>query len=155
MSKEKIDTKGIKEYNNIKEVIYRAAEEYKDKIAFQIKIKTDKKKETEYEYITYTRLLEDINSLGAMLYSKGYKGKRIAVIGKNRYEWIVSHLANLLGGIISIPLDKDLQVDELESSLVRSKADAIVFDPKQKEKIEEVKSRNNTNIKEYISMEEL
>ena len=155
MSKEKIDTKGIKEYNNIKEVIYRAAEEYKDKIAFQIKIKTDKKKEIEYEYITYTRLLEDINSLGAMLYSKGYKGKRIAVIGKNRYEWIVSHLANLLGGIISIPLDKDLQVDELESSLVRSKADAIVFDPKQKEKIEEVKSRNNTNIKEYISMEEL
>ena len=155
MSKEKIDTKGIKEYNNIKEVIYRAAEEYKDKIAFQIKIKTDKKKETEYEYITYTRLLEDINSLGAMLYSKGYKGKRIAVIGKNRYEWIVSHLANLLGGIISIPLDKDLQVDELESSLVRSKADAIVFDSKQKEKIEEVKSRNNTNIKEYISMEEL
>ena len=155
MSKEKIDTKGIKEYNNIKEVIYRSAEEYKDKIAFQIKIKTDKKKETEYEYITYTRLLEDINSLGAMLYSKGYKGKRIAVIGKNRYEWIVSHLANLLGGIISIPLDKDLQVDELESSLVRSKADAIVFDPKQKEKIEEVKSRNNTNIKEYISMEEL
>ena len=40
MSKEKIDTKGIKEYNNIKEVIYRSAEEYKDKIAFQIKITT-------------------------------------------------------------------------------------------------------------------
>ena len=155
MTNNKINTNGIKEYNNIKEVIYRASEEYKDKIAFQIKLKTEKGKETEYEYITYTRLLEDINNLGAKLYSMGYKGKRIAIIGKNRYEWILAHLTNLLGGVISIPLDKDLQIDELESSLIRSKADAIVFDPKQKEKIEEIKARNNTNIKEYISMDKL
>ena len=141
MSKEKIDTKGIKEYNNIKEVIYRSAEEYKDKIAFQIKIKTDKKKETEYEYITYTRLLEDINSLGTELFSMGYKGKRIAVIGKNRYEWILTHLTNLFGGIVSAPLDKDLQLDELENSIIRSKADAIVFEPKILEFIEKNKRK--------------
>ncbi len=153
MSKNEINTKGIKEYNNIKEIIYRAKEDYNDKIAFQIKVKVGK--ETEYEYITYTQLLEDINNLGARLYQLGYKGKRIAIIGKNRYEWELAHLANLLGGIISIPLDKDLQVDELESSIIRSKADAIVFDPKQLEKIEEIKSRKSTKLQEYICMDEI
>ena len=153
MSKNEINTKGIKEYNNIKEIIYRAKEDYNDKIAFQIKVKVGK--ETEYEYITYTQLLEDINNLGARLYQLGYKGKRIAVIGKNRYEWELAHLANLLGGIISIPLDKDLQVDELESSIIRSKADAIVFDRKQLEKIEEIKSRKSTKLQEYICMDDI
>ena len=74
--------------------------------------------------------LEEINKLGSALYKLGLKGKRVAIIGKNRYEWAVAHLANLLGGIVCVPLDKDLQYEELESSLIRSKADAIVFDEK-------------------------
>ena|GEM_PF-4153614 len=51
-----------------------------------------------------------------------------------------------------MPLDKELQVDELENSMIRSKIEAIVFDEKQKDKIEEIKQRGNTNIKQYISM---
>lgn len=39
-----------KEFNNIKEIIYNSAEEYKDRIAFTIKHKEDKK--VEYEDIT-------------------------------------------------------------------------------------------------------
>lgn len=58
----------------------------------------------------------------------GLKNKRIAIVGRNRYEWVLAHLTNLLGGIVSIPLDKDLQIDELENSLIRSKADAVIFD---------------------------
>ncbi len=149
----KKNNKKIKEYGNIKDIIYNSAIEYKDKSAFQIKLK--KGKEISYEFISYQRLLDDVNDFGTMLYSIGYKGRRIAIIGKNRYEWVVAHLANLFGGIVSIPLDKDLQIGELESSLIRSHADAIVFDSKQIEKIEELKLRNSTQIKEFICMEEL
>ena len=100
-------------------------------------------------------LLEQINALGTKLYSMGLKNKRIAILGRNRYEWALGHLTSLLGGIISVPLDKDLQVDELENSLIRSKTDAIYFDEKYIEKIEEIKNRNNTNVKEYICMSKL
>ena len=74
----------------------------------------------------------------------GLKDKRIAIVGRNRYEWVITHLSNLLGGIVSIPLDKELQVDELESCLERSKADVVVFDEKYTENIEEIKKRQNT-----------
>ena len=140
------------EFNNIKEIIYNSVEQYSKNIAFVIKHTENKK--IEYENITYKQLLEDINKLGTAVYSLGFKGKRIAVIGRNSYEWAIAHLSNLLGGNVSVPLDKDLQYDELESSLIRSKADMIFFDKKYEEKISQIKEKNNTNLKEYVCFEE-
>ena len=149
MKKEKI----VQEFKDIKELIYNSAKTYANNIAFVVKHQEGKNKT--YENITYKMLLEQINALGTKLYSMGFKNKRIAILGRNRYEWALGHLTSLLGGIVSIPLDKDLQIDELESSLMRSKADAIYFDEKYIEKIEEIKNRNNTNVKEYICMSKL
>ena len=145
--------KNIKEFKNIKEILYNSEKEYSDKIAFIIKHQEGKNKT--YENITYKTFLKQINALGTKLYDIKLKNKRIAILGRNRYEWVLAHLTNLLGGIISIPLDKDLQIDELESSLIRSKADAIYFDEKYIEKIEEIKNRNNTNVKKYICMSKM
>lgn len=145
--------KNIKEFKNIKEILYNSEKEYSDKIAFIIKHQEGKNKT--YENITYKTFLKQINALGTKLYDMKLKNKRIAILGRNRYEWVLAHLTNLLGGIISIPLDKDLQIDELESSLIRSKADAIYFDEKYIEKIEEIKNRNNTNVKKYICMSKM
>ena len=139
-----------KEFQNIKEIIYNSAKEFANNVAFVIKHKKDK--EVTYEDITYKKLLEDINAFGTKLYELGFKNKRIAVVGRNRYEWVVAHLANVLGGIVSVPLDKELQVDELESCLVRSKADVVVFDEKYIDNIKEIEKRENTNLKEYICM---
>ena len=141
------------EYKNIKEIIYHSAEEYADNIAFVIKHKVGKN--VNYTNITYQKLLENINGFGTGLFSLNLQKKRVAIIGKNRYEWILTYLTNLLGGIISVPLDKDLQLDELENSLMRSKADAIVFDEKHKELVEAIKKNNKTNLKEFICMDEI
>ena len=83
----------VDEFNNIKEIITNSAKKYENNIAFVIKNKKDK--EVSYENITYSRLLEDVNKLGTAFYDMKLKGKRVAIIGKNRYEWCISHLANL------------------------------------------------------------
>lgn len=145
--------KTIQEFNNIKELIYNSAKIYENNIAFIVKHQEGKNKT--YENITYKMLLEQINALGTKLYDMELKNKRIAILGRNRYEWALGHLTSLLGGIVSIPLDKDLQIDELENSLIRSKADAIYFDEKYIEKIEKIKSRNTTNVKQYICMSKM
>ncbi len=136
------------EYEDVKELIYGSVKKYNEKTAFTIKHKKDK--QVEYEKISYTKMLEEVNNLGTKFYDLGFKNKRVAIVGRNRYEWVITHLANLLGGIVSIPLDKELQVDELENCLVRSKADVVVFDEKYKENIEEIQKRGNTNIENYI-----
>lgn len=137
-------------FNNLKDIIYNSVKLYPQNIAFCNK--TMKGKEAQYENITYTEFLKDINSFGTRMFKLGYENKRIAIIGKNRYEWVVTHMSNMLGGMVSVPLDKDLQIEELESSLIRSKADIIVFDEKLLEKIEILKKNGKTNLKEYICM---
>lgn len=141
------------EFKNIKEIIYNSAKIYKDKIAFVIKHKESKN--ATYENITYSKFLQDINKLGSVFYKMNLIGKRIAIIGKNRYEWALSHISALLGGIVSVPLDKDLQYDELESSLIRSKADCIIFDEKLEDNISKIKDNNKTNLSEFICMSQI
>ena len=138
------------EFKDIKGIIYNSAKQFATNTAFILKHKKDK--EVTYENITYKKLLQDINAFGTKLFQMGFKNKRIAIVGRNRYEWVIAHLSNLLGGIVSVPLDKELQVDELESCLVRSKADVVVFDEKYIDNIEEIKRRGNTNLQEYICM---
>ena len=141
------------DYKNIKEIIYNSAEKYNDKTAFIIKHKEEK--EVTYENVSYTRLLEDINKFGTYLYEIGFQGKRIAIIGKNQYGWFLTHLTNMLGQIISVPLDKDLEYDELENSLVRAKVDGLVFDEKLAEMVDGIRKNGKTTIKQFISMDNL
>ena len=138
------------EFTNIKELIQDAVSKYKGKTAFVIKHKEEKM--VSYEEVSYTRLLEEVNQLGTKFYDLGYQEKRVAIVGRNCYQWALAHLTNLLGGILSIPLDKELQVEELESCLVRSKADVLVFDEKYIQNIEEIKKRGNAKIENYICM---
>lgn len=142
--------KNFKEYENIKDIIINVVNEKREKTVFVRKQKNGN--DTTYENISYAKLLGDIQAFGSSLYKIGLNDKRIAIIGRNRYEWSLAHLSILMGGMVSVPLDKELKLEELESSLARSEAEAIIFDEKYVEIIEEIKHRNNTKIKEYISM---
>lgn len=150
-SKEKNKFRDVPIFNNIKEVIYNSVKLYRDNIAFVTKIKKENKI-VEYINHTYQNFLDDINSFGTALYALGLKGKRVAIVGRNRYEWAVAHISNFFGGIVSVPIDKELQLSELEDSLIRAKVDAIVFDEKYEENIDIIKQNGKTKIKDFICM---
>ena len=147
----KVAKKDITDFKDIKGVIYNSAKKFAKNIAFRIKEKVGK--ETSYKDVTYSQMLKDVNNFGTGLYNKGLKGKRVAIIGKNRYEWALTYVTNLLGGIVAVPLDKELQYNELENSLIRSKAEAIVFDPKLMDSILEIKKNGKTELKHFICMD--
>ena len=147
----KVAKKDVTDFKDIKGVIYNSAKKFANNIAFRIKEKVGK--ETSYKDVTYSQMLKDVNNFGTGLYNKGLKGKRVAIIGKNRYEWALTYVTNLLGGIVAVPLDKELQYNELENSLIRSKAEAIVFDPKLMDSILEIKKNGKTELKHFICMD--
>ena len=147
----KVAKKDVTDFKDIKGVIYNSAKKFANNIAFRIKEKVGK--ETSYKDVTYSQMLKDVNNFGTGLYNKGLKGKRVAIIGKNRYEWALTYVTNLLGGIVAVPLDKELQYNELENSLIRSKAECIVFDPKLMDSILEIKKNGKTELKHFICMD--
>ena len=154
MSKEKNKLRDAKKFENIKELMLNTVNLYGDNIAYVTKVKKDKEN-VQYINHTYNDLLNDIYCFGTGLYKLGLKNSRVAVCGRNRYEWVVSHLSNLFGGIVSVPIDKELQLNELEESLIRSNVEAIVFDEKYQENISKIKENGKTNIKFFICMSQL
>ena len=149
MKKEK---KEFVDFMNVKEIIKYSTENYSDYTAFTIKNK--KGKSVEYKKITYKELNEEVNALGTALLKLGLKDKRVAIIGKNRYEWMLSYVAVLNGVGIAVPLDKGLPEQEIIMSLQRSKADAIIFEENMIDLMKKIKEENNTNLTKFILMDD-
>ena len=137
-------------FDTVKGYVYNAIEKYPDNNAFIIK-----QKKNVYKYITYKQLGEEIKALGTAFIDLELENKRVAIIGKNNYEWFLSYLAVFCGVGITVPLDKGLQENEILMSLQRSKADAIVFEKPYLDIIEKLKQDKNTTVKHFICMEEV
>ena len=141
-------------HENLRDMVNYAAMAYDQDVAFILKHKLSKKEFT-YENISFRRFRDEINGFGTALLKRGFQGRRIAILGNNSYEWLLSHLTIVNGLGISVPLDKGLPYDELESSLIRSQATAIIFDKAHRYMIEDIKRNDNTKLTDFICMDEI
>ena len=139
----------FRKITDLKDMINQSAEKFGDKPAFKYKTETP----GQFDAITYKQFLDEINSLGTKLIDMGLKGKRIAVISENRYEWCLAYMATVCGTGIVVPLDKLLPANELESLIVRSGVEAIFYSSKYDEIMKDIKQRQTTDIRYYISMD--
>ena len=133
----------VKDY---KELLNRAVEKYGDKVAFKYK-KDLKAKNPEYVEHTFKDYKNDVTKLGTALLDMGLEGKKVALIGRNRYEWCVTYMAVACGNMIIVPLDRSLPNSEIKSLISRSEAEAVIYDEKYEEAFDEIKKENNTNLK--------
>lgn len=140
-------------YNNIKEMMNASVQKYAENIAFILKEKNEKS--VNYQKITYREFGEQVNCFGAGLFELGLQGKRIAIIGKNRYEWALSYVSILLGDMTAVPLDKGLTDIEIRNSLLQSRADCIIFEEKYFDIINQLKNEEEICLKEFICMDKM
>ena len=136
-------------YMDLKEMIEKSGEIYGNRPAYMFK--TDKI--GEFRTITHKQFREQINALGTALVNMGLKGKRIAVISENRYEWELSYLSVVTGTGVVVPLDKSLPNNEIESLILRSQVEAIFYSNKYDKIMNELREKKNTNLQFFISMD--
>ena len=139
----------VEKITDLKDMINKSVAKFSDRPAYVFK--TEKK--GEFKEITYKQLKNDIDSLGTALINLGLEGKRVAVIGENRYEWGVTYLAVVNGTGTIVPLDKALPANEIESLIIRSGVEAIVYSNKYNEIMNDLKEKKNTDLKYFISMD--
>ena len=65
----------------------------------------------------------------------------------------MAYLATATGVGILVPLDKALPDNEIESLMIRSEIEAIVYSSKYDKIMNEIKDKKNTNVKFFISMD--
>ncbi len=135
---------------DLKDMFQKTVETYPDNVAYCIKTGDPEKK---YKDITYRELEDQVNSLGTILIEMGLKDKRIAIISENRYEWGMAYLAIVNGTGVVVPLDKALPANEIESLIIRSGVEAIIYSNKYDDVMMDIKNRNTTDLRYYISMD--
>ena len=133
---------------DLKHMLETSVDLYGDNTAFMQKFA----KNEPYKSITYKEAFEAINSLGTALIDKGLKGKRIAVIGENCYQWATSYLAVICGTGVAVPLDKELGASELRQLAKEAKVSAVMFTEKYADIFKEIKASGETDIQMLIKL---
>ena len=105
----------------IRDIINNSSNKYKDKIAIR------EKKNKKIVSYTYGQLRDDFYALGTKLIDMGLKDKHIAIVGENSYNWIVSYLAIITGVGVAVPLDKELDSEQISKLLEKGDASAVLF----------------------------
>ena len=135
------------EVRDIKDMLKKTGDLYGDRPAY--KYKTDVP--GEFRTISHKEVREMVDNLGTALISLlNLKGKRIAVIGENRYEWEVSYFSIVAGTGIVVPLDKALPENELESLIRRSEVEAIFYSRPYEETLKKLAKDGDVALKHLI-----
>ena len=143
----------VEHINNMRELLNNTVDKYPQNIAYKFKKYRGKNK---FEYVnkTYSEFKYDVEGLSTKLLNMGLEGKKIAVIGNNRYEWCTTYLTVTTGNMIIVPLDKALPENELESLLHRSEAEVVFCDGKYVDKVKKVKEQEESKLKYIVSFDE-
>ncbi len=145
-----METKSRKmKFTDLKDMLKQSGEAYGKRPAYIFKTEQKGK----FRTITHEEFRNEINALGTALIQTGLKGKRIAVISENRYEWQLAYLAIVTGTGIVVPLDKALPDNELESLILRSQVEAIFYSKKYENIMNSLREKKNTNLRVFISMD--
>lgn len=122
-----------REIGDLRELITSSASLFGTQTAFLVK---DEHSEP-FRPITFSQLMMDINALGTQFVKMGLKDKKIAVIGENSYEWVVTYFATTCGCGVVVPIDRELHPKEVANLMERAGVSALVHSSKLREKAEE------------------
>lgn len=144
----------IPEFNNFRDLLENSVNCYGDNIAYKYK-KDITKKPVEYVEKSYKTVGEDVKALSEAFLNYEKPIKRIALIGNNRYEWVLSYFATVCGGMVIAPMDKMLPENEIISLVERSEVDVAIFDKKYLETFKKIKNSNSNQLHTLICMDNI
>lgn len=131
----------------LKELISFCTEKHGERTAFQYQ---NRKNDIE---ISFVQFKEDVEALGTALFDKGYRNTHIAVFGENSYEWILVHFAVTCGKNVIVPIDKELDADDIAYLLRDSECKALFYSDTYADIAEELQ-KNGLDI-EFINMKDI
>lgn len=112
----------------IRSMLTKAAARYHDHTAYIVK------RGKEHVRIVYPELLSDVSRLASGLTALGCENNRIAVSGRNSYEWAVAALAVFFSNNILVPIDASLPEGDFSRIVRRSEATALLYSDELKSK---------------------
>ena len=142
------ETAQFPEMRTVKQIVLYGAEHGADKKQYMFE-----NFDGDVQTKTFREVFHDVHGFGQMLYARGLRGKKIAILSENSYYWIAAYFAVITGKMTAIPLDPKLPAEDLTELMVRSGCNAIVYSKTYAPAIAMMREDENVRLTDYIPIE--
>ena len=102
--------------------------------------------------VTYRELTALVKNIAAGFDALGLENSRVAIIGETSVAWVATYLATLADGHVVIPMDKELDMEQIEAFLESVDADVIVYSASFNTKFDNAKANHKT-LRHFIAID--
>jgi len=121
--------------DDMRSLVEEAAQNFPDHIAISYK---ENYWDKEVRKVTFSQWRLDVRNLGTSLISKGLREENIAIVGENSYGWCCSFFAVMAIGSVTVPVDKELPLEDIDGIITTTGCKAMIFDKASEGKIKEL-----------------
>ena len=123
-------------FENLRVMTENVAERFPDRNAITYKVKPTSKEMLHY---TYSEGRDYIRSIATEFISMGMRDCNVAIIGEASPEWVFSYFALMSIGAVTVPIDKELPIEDMASILNTAACPFVVYSSVVCEKIGQIK----------------
>ncbi len=133
--------------DDMRSLVEEAAQNFPESIAISYKNKPSDK---EVQKVTFAQWRKDVRNLGTALISCGLREENIAIVGENSYGWCCSFFAVMGIGSVTVPVDKELPIKDIEGIIAATSCKAVIYGRTAEEKIKEILQEGGLRSAEYL-----
>lgn len=136
--------------DDMRSLVEEAAQNFPDSTAISYKNHYSDK---EVQKVTFTQWRDDVRNLGTALVADGLREEKIAIIGENSYGWCCSFFGVMAIGSVTVPVDKELPVEDIDGIITTTGCKAVIFGKTAETKIQELLDNGGlTSVERLISI---
>lgn len=121
--------------DDMRSLVEEAAQNFPDSIAISYK---ENYWDKEVRKVTFSQWRDDVRHLGTSLVAEGLREENIAIIGENSYGWCCSFFAVMAIGSVTVPVDKELPLEDIDGIVTTTGCKALIFGKASEGKIKDL-----------------
>lgn len=121
--------------DDMRSLVEEAAQNFPESIAISYK---ENYWDKEVKKVTFSQWRDDVRHLGTALVSEGLREEKIAIVGENSYGWCCSFFGVMAIGSVTVPVDKELPVQDIDGIITTTGCKAVIFGKASESKIKEI-----------------
>lgn len=123
-------------FASVRDALDYAASTYGDAVLYRYFVEG-----SEIGEIRYKQFREQVDSLGTALAARGLRTATVALLSESRPEWMTAFCAVVCGGGVVVPMDKELQEEQICNFLERAGVEAVFCSNRYAKKLNAVRDR--------------
>ena len=133
--------------DDMRSLVEESAQNFPDSIAISYK---DNPSDKDVKKVTFSQWRDDVRDLGTSLIANGLREQNIAIVGENSYGWCCSFFAVMATGSVTVPVDKELPIEDIDGIITTTGCKAVFFGKSAEEKINELLKNNGLSTVELL-----